>query len=172
MDVGLLKALNGLAGSPFWAGFGHFLSSPWMLAAVTGPLLVHLLSRRRFAAILIVALTMGATDAATARLIKPFIGRERPCRALPNLHTPDGCGPGRSFPSGHAAVSFAFLVSAAPLVPYGALIFAPLATLVAGSRILLGVHYPSDVLGGAIIGAAFGAAGHLLRRRIETKADA
>jgi len=169
LDEGLLTAVNGLAGSPFWAGVGHFLSSPWMVVLVTGPLLIHLLYRRRFSAILIVALTMGVADAATARLIKPLVGRERPCRTLPNLHTPDGCGPGRSFPSGHAAVSFAFLVSAAPLVPYGALIFTPLATLVSGSRVLLGVHYPSDVLGGALIGAAFGAGGHFLRRWRENK---
>lgn len=118
-------------------------------------------------AIAVVAVTMGATDLATARIIKPLVDRERPCRALPGLVTPDGCGPGRSFPSGHAAVSFAFLVSAAPLVPYGGWIFGPIAALVSGSRILLGVHYPSDVLGGALIGAGFGAVGHFIRKRRE-----
>ncbi|RYG79401.1 phosphatase PAP2 family protein [bacterium] len=57
-----------------------------------------------------------------------------------------------SFPSGHTlhAVSFTVIVLAAfPLLAWGV---APLALLIALSRVVLGLHYPSDVLAGALIG--------------------
>ena len=58
-----------------------------------------------------------------------------------------------SFPSGHTmhAVSFAILFSA--YVPIMIWIMAPFAVLVAISRIVLGLHYPSDVIAGAALGA-------------------
>ena len=57
-----------------------------------------------------------------------------------------------SFPSGHTmhAVSFAILYSA--YVPVVVWIMAPFAVLVAASRIVLGLHYPSDVVAGAMLG--------------------
>ena len=57
-----------------------------------------------------------------------------------------------SFPSGHTmhAVSFAILYSAH--VPIMIWIMAPFAVLVAASRIVLGLHYPSDVVAGAMLG--------------------
>jgi len=59
-----------------------------------------------------------------------------------------------SFPSGHTlhAVSFAWQASAH--FPELAWVLVPLAALIAGSRVVLGLHYPSDVLAGAVIGAA------------------
>jgi undecaprenyl-diphosphatase len=59
-----------------------------------------------------------------------------------------------SFPSGHTlhAVSFAWQASAH--FPELAWVLLPLAGLIAGSRVVLGLHYPSDVLAGAAIGGA------------------
>src|SRR5207253_1283157 len=59
-----------------------------------------------------------------------------------------------SFPSGHTlhAVSFAWQASAH--FPELAWVLLPLAALIAGSRVVLGLHYPTDVVAGAAIGAA------------------
>lgn len=103
----------------------------------------------------------------TVSALKWLVGRIRPCDSL------DWCSPlhvtspgGWSFPSGHAAGGFTFAVFVSMRVPAFAPIGFLYAVLVAWSRCVLGVHYPSDVLGGAAIGAAIGLIfGLILRRR-------
>lgn len=167
MDEALLRAVNGLAADPSVAWLGTALSSRWMIPLVCGPLAAILVRQRRWWAILSIALSMGVGDLVTARVLKPLFDRERPCRALEGLEPVARCGAGRSMPSGHATVSFAFLLSAAPTVRLGWLIFTPIASGIAGSRVLLGVHYPSDVAAGALVGSLVGLGGGVLRRRKE-----
>ena len=64
------------------------------------------------------------------------------------------CGPGKSFPSSHAVNNFAVATLFAWSFPSGRWYFFGWATLVALSRPAVGVHYPSDILGGALIGCA------------------
>jgi undecaprenyl-diphosphatase len=61
-----------------------------------------------------------------------------------------------SFPSGHSATAFAFATGACAELPILAPLLIPLACTVAYSRVHTGVHYPSDVLGGAAIGIGSG----------------
>ena len=63
-----------------------------------------------------------------------------------------------SFPSGHSASAFAFAVGASIEMPLLAPALGPLAGAVAFSRIYTGVHYPSDVIVGSILGATVGIA--------------
>jgi undecaprenyl-diphosphatase len=58
-----------------------------------------------------------------------------------------------SFPSGHATTAFATAVVLAAWYPRQAVVFVGLAALVGLSRILLGAHFPSDVLAGALLGS-------------------
>ena len=59
-----------------------------------------------------------------------------------------------SFPSGHTLHAVSFTWQACAHFPELAWVLLPLAALIAGSRVVLGLHYPSDVLAGAAVGAA------------------
>ncbi len=87
--------------------------------------------------------------------IKLVVRRRRP--ALPGLPPLTGTTTGLSFPSAHAATSFTAALAYSRLgVP--ALPLYATATSMAASRVYLGVHYPSDVIAGAALGTALGAA--------------
>jgi undecaprenyl-diphosphatase len=64
-----------------------------------------------------------------------------------------------SFPSGHTLHAVAFTWQAVAAFPELAWALVPLASLVAASRVVLGLHYPTDVLAGAGIGAGLAVAG-------------
>jgi undecaprenyl-diphosphatase len=85
--------------------------------------------------------------------IKAATGRPRPFEELPAIDTLIGATVGQSLPSGHAATSFAGAVILTYLLPRGAALFFLLAVAISFSRIYVGVHYPSDVLAGAALGA-------------------
>ena len=141
-------------------------------AVLTGWLIRHF--RRRALLLLPLLITAVAlADSITSRLFKPFFGRLRPCHApelAGLLHLPDGCGGQFGFLSSHAANAVALAVFLALVLPWrrfrgwkvGVVLWA---LLLSYSRIYLGAHYPSDVLGGAFVGAllAWGAA-RLFRR--------
>jgi undecaprenyl-diphosphatase len=98
------------------------------------------------------------TQSAVVALLKALFGRARPCDALA------WCAPiavgspgGHSFPSGHAAGAFAFAAFIAVRAPRFAALAFGFAVMVAWSRCVLGVHYPSDVLTGALVGGIIGA---------------
>jgi undecaprenyl-diphosphatase len=115
------------------------------------------LFKRAFLAVLISICSFIIADA-LADLLKPVIGRVRPCRAVPGLRILVRCPHSFSMPSGHAISSFAAATTLFYLPRY----FVPtlarwyplvLAAAVALSRVYLGVHYPSDVIVGAALGS-------------------
>lgn len=107
-----------------------------------------------------VALEMGAgvlSAAAAAELVKRAAGRERPRHTDDPFHF-ELAGDGRSFPSGHAVAAFAIAGAVAaetrhPWIRGGAF---TLAALVAGGRVAARAHWASDVVAGALLGAAVG----------------
>jgi undecaprenyl-diphosphatase len=107
------------------------------------------------------------TDQTGYRILKESIERLRPCVALADAITPIGCAGGFSFPSNHALNNFAAAIFLLRLYPNYKWIFIIVATLISISRIYLGVHYPSDVIGGALIGAGFGYLFSIIALKVE-----
>ena len=85
-------------------------------------------------------------------VLKPLIGRPRPFASSPAVHVIGSRPSDASFPSGHAANAFAGALTLAGVFQSGRWIWWPLAVMIAYSRVYLGVHYVSDVLGGALVG--------------------
>jgi undecaprenyl-diphosphatase len=108
-----------------------------------------------------VAVAAGAASV-SARLLKLAIDRQRPstvyARPEPLVHAPHD----HSFPSGHATTSFACATTLAVLAPRLAPLFFVLAAAIAWSRVYVGVHYPLDVLAGAVLGAGIAIALRML----------
>ncbi|MEW5835271.1 MAG: phosphatase PAP2 family protein [Pseudomonadota bacterium] len=98
----------------------------------------------------------GLTALLLYRLLKRWTRRPRPFRACPGViaHVPplDEF----SFPSGHTLQAVGFTVVALAWYPMLAPLLLPFTTLVAASRVILGLHYPSDVLAAIGIGGALG----------------
>lgn len=98
--------------------------------------------------------------------VKWAVRRPRPHGAVLAGLRRGGQSPGTSsFPSGHTASAVAFAVAASAEYPLAATVLGPAALLVALARMRSLRHYPTDVLGGAIIGAAVGAGTVYWRRR-------
>jgi membrane-associated phospholipid phosphatase len=94
-------------------------------------------------------------------VVKRWIGRVRPSAQGPFAYEPFSWRPEfASLPSGHAATAFAALVAIGVILPRARPALWAYALLIAVSRIVVGAHYPSDV----IAGAAAGACGALLVR--------
>ena len=96
--------------------------------------------------------------------VKTLVERPRPFERLAEADPLLGGTVGASFPSGHAATSFAGAIVLAYLVRRAVPALAALAVLVSFSRVYVGVHYPLDVLGGAALGSAVALAVVLLLR--------
>jgi len=111
---------------------------------------------RAAAVLLVVGIVV--SDQLSSSLLKPLVGRIRPCRALEGVRMLVDCGSGLSFPSSHAVNNFCAAGILAALYKPQRLYFFGFAALVAFSRPYVGVHYPADILGGAVIGYACAAA--------------
>jgi undecaprenyl-diphosphatase len=101
-------------------------------------------------------ITVGATDFACYRLLKPSFKRQRPPAIESTINIRTDRYAGYSFPSSHAANNFAFATYLSLCYPALTPFLVLIATFGAFSRVYVGVHYPLDVLAGALVGCFFG----------------
>jgi membrane-associated phospholipid phosphatase len=143
---------------------------PFTVAAPLGLLSYGMLTRNEYETD--TGLLAGVSEIVSFGLgygLKEIVKRDRPYVALANVHFSGAeTGDPYSFPSGHATSAFALATSLSLRYPKPA-VFIPLhlwALFVAYGRVYLGVHYPSDVLVGGVIGSGTAIAVHLLQDEI------
>jgi undecaprenyl-diphosphatase len=164
LDIAILRYFNlqwtGPGLDQFWLNITHLERQTWFLLIVFPILLawfVYIYRRGSVKILIAVALAVAISDAFSYRVLKHLIDRPRPF-LNPDLkwlrHIGDAHG--ASFPSNHAANSFAAAMILAWYIPVFRHVVYILAALISISRIALGVHYPSDVLAGAVVGIAVG----------------
>ena len=183
LDVGLFRFVNQSLSNPLgdvvmpWVS-GNRLFVPLVLLAAA--LLIGRGGRKGFLCVLMIAAAVGVTDGLVANTIKHAVARPRPFLTLDNTRLPMSqarqpspardammdrsdergtTGPPKyhnSMPSAHAANWFAGTMVAFLFYRRSVRLLLPVAALVAFSRVYNGVHYPRDVLAGAILGAGTG----------------
>jgi membrane-associated phospholipid phosphatase len=125
-------------------------------------------SRGRTAAMMGLA-SVAVTSAALNLGIKSIVRRRRPDRVGQQVPLPRQVPMPSStaFPSGHSAAAFAFATGVGYVIPWAGFPLRALAAIVGYSRVHTGVHYPGDVIAGALLGGAFAqATTRALERRL------
>ena len=176
IDTAVFRFVNETLANPFFdtimpilAGGTWFL--PLLLAL--GGVLIWKCGTRARILILMLAIVLPMGDGWITKKVKHAVGRPRPCRVVETVRLPmrlenpreddenefhRGCTNSGSMPSGHTTNWFAATMVAWIFYRWTLRFMLPLASLVAFSRVYNGVHYPSDVFVGAIVGAGYGIA--------------
>ena len=103
--------------------------------------------------ILVLVFAVGSSDAICAQIIKPWVGRIRPSHEFNDfINLLVSKGGKWSFPSNHAANSFAFATVLSYFFEQKKVVLYTLASIIAFSRVYVGVHYPLDIIFGAVVG--------------------
>jgi undecaprenyl-diphosphatase len=163
IDQQLFLFLNS-ANSPFWDKVMHFLSLVLVWIPLYLAILVYLgiKNKKKFLIILLFIIVAISLTDQIALLIKNTTDRLRPCHepSLQGLvHIVEGkCGGMYSFVSSHAANSFNVALLSLMFIKkrWYSVFIIMWASAVSYSRIYLGVHYPGDVLCGALLGVLIG----------------
>jgi undecaprenyl-diphosphatase len=159
VDLSIFNFLNQTISNPLSDKLFPFITNPqnWILLYIVLWFIIIFKGGRlgKISAIGIIIL-LAISDQVSSHLLKPFFERVRPCNIVENVHLLVNCTKSYSMPSSHAVNNFAVAIFFSRLFPKFRTALIITATLVALSRPIVGVHYFSDILVGAILGSIFG----------------
>lgn len=159
IDLAVFYFFNHTLSTPFLNRFFSILTdvNHWFITYILLVLLMWLKGGKKGKlAVIFAILLIIFSDQTGNKILKEIFERIRPCNALSDVITPLGCNGTYSFPSSHALNNFAIAVFFFRLYPEYKIPLFIAASLVALSRVYLGLHYPSDIIGGALIGSLLG----------------
>lgn len=167
LDLSLFWFINDRLSNDFFDGFLPFIreKSTWIPVYTFIVLFAFFNKKIREALLLILALLIIilVCDTLSSAVLKPLIGRLRPCNnpeIYSSVNLLVGCGKGFSFPSSHAMNHFGLSVFLSLGVYKASNFFAILligwAGIIAFAQVYVGVHYPMDILFGALLGSFVG----------------
>lgn len=159
IDTELFVAINRGLANPVCDLLMPAATNEWILRGILLTIALALVifgkTRGRLAALGCV-LAVVLSDQVSAQIIKPLVERVRPCHVVAGVHLLVNCSQGLSFPSSHAANTFGQAMFLGALYPRARWYLFGFATVVSYSRIAVGVHYPFDVVVGALVGLLCG----------------
>jgi undecaprenyl-diphosphatase len=162
LDWSLFRFINSDMGHPLLDAIVPMLRNGWFwlpLYVLVIALMVQRWKRRAWLVLFFFLLTAGTCDYVSASVIKPWVHRERPCNdpeKATRVELRVSCGVGYSLPSAHATNHMGMAVYL--LLLFGGMyrnsryLFLLWAILVSFAQVYVGVHYPSDILAGWILG--------------------
>ncbi len=165
VDFALFQLINHHLGNPVFDFALPLFREKWFWAPLYLYILAwawqHLGSCRALLFVLGVCLSVGTADFTSSSIVKKTVQRLRPCNDPQTRETVllrVSCGSGYSFPSSHAVNHFAFAVFVGSALGRRRLrdLLLAWAAAVAFAQVYVGVHYPLDIVGGALLGAALG----------------
>lgn len=163
LDQSLFAKINqdwsSALGDSYFPAVTDFHQSPVFLYMILPALLIAILYKFRMKGVrflITLAIALILTDLVCFRIIKHSVQRPRPAHAGIHVVLRVEDSGGTSFPSNHSANIFAAAVVTGAFFPFTGAVFFLYAISIAYSRVYVGVHYPSDVLAGALIGMIIG----------------
>jgi undecaprenyl-diphosphatase len=161
LDLSLLHFFNQTLASPALDTIANIIVTVryWLpIYVLTGLYLIYRYKWQGVWLVLSAIILITTTDSLAHYILKPFFGRVRPCSIVSWIRLPDGPRFDPSFPSNHAINNFG-------VAAFFSLIFRrcrlsitlfTIATVISFARVYQGLHYPSDIVGGAMIGIMIG----------------
>lgn len=155
---------------PFWREKRNWIPLYIILAIVA----IVKMKKRSWWWILLLITSVGMADVVSSHILKPLIDRVRPCQEASGIAELmilrlSNCPNNGSFTSSHAAnhfaIAFFIFFTQSVRMRYSRWLIILWAAIICWAQVYVGVHYPGDILGGAIVGGGLAYGFNILYRR-------